>query len=283
VVGLQRLNAGHRAWVGVKLESLSLTGAAQDRLAIALVDEAEQSGQLSLGGEILEASGGNLAVSLALVCAARGYRFIAVVPESISEERLALLRAYGAQCELTPDAQHIDGALARAEALSKELPAAYWPRQFSNPTTVRVYEETLGAELNKTAELDGGADALVGASGTGGMLRGTAVAMSKRFPKLAVVEARVAEHPHHVQGVDTLSPTPLRAGWMPIQRTVSQQVAVQMQRRLASEEGLLLGFSSGLAVAAALELAAELGPGKRVYVLGCDSGERYFSLQRYFP
>jgi cysteine synthase A len=291
VVALQRIDAGARACVGLKLESLSLTGAAQDRLALALLEEGVRAGKLKPGGLVIEASTGNLAVSLAMACATLGYSFLAVMPESASPERRSLVQAYGARLELTPDRDHLAGALARAEVLGAQNPDAYLPRQFDNPITLQVYEETLGAELVATARTDGGADLLVGPVGTGGLLLGTACALRRAFPDVQVAaavpegqEGWSQNAPHHLQGVGVNLPLPLfEAATVDQVVPVSPHSAVQMQHRLAREEGLLVGFSTGLAVYAALGLARALPPSRRIYVLAADSGERYFSLQGYFP
>jgi cysteine synthase A len=277
--------------VGLKLESLNLTGAAQDRLAQALLGEGVRSGKLKPGGLVIEASGGNLAVSLGMACAAHGYSFWAVMPESVCPERQSLVRAYGARLELTPDNDHVGGARRRVEALGILHPDAYLPRQFESPITVRAYEETLGAELLATALADGGADVLVGPVGTGGLLVGTARALRRQFPGVRVVaavpqgqEGWSQNRPHHLQGVGVNQPLPLLEG-APIDLVlpVNERHAVEMQRRLAREEGLLVGFSTGLAVEAACQLASRLPASQRLYVLADDSGERYFSLQGYYP
>lgn len=292
VVTLSRLTAKEpRAQVALKLEAFNPTGAAQDRLAVALLDEAQRSGSLAEGATVIEASLGNLAVSLAMVCAARGHPFIAVMPESVSPERRLLVKAYGARVELTPAETHLAGAFDRAEALLAQTPGAYRPRAHESPVAVKAYEESLGAELAATARADGGADALVVAVGSGAMLAGTARAMRSAFPSVRVVAAVPTGQtgwghnaPHHVAGVGVNVALPLLAN-VAIDRIVETppEEAVAMQRRLAREEGILAGFSTGLATCAALKVARELGLGRRVYVLAVDSGERYFSLQGYFP
>jgi len=292
VVRLSRLPGSDCAAVFVKLEQLSPTGSMKDRLAFGMIERAEEEGRLAPGGTVVEATSGNTGVGLALVCAVKGYKLVVAMPESMSLERRELLRSYGAKVELTPADRNLEGAIARAREIAAGLPGAFFANQFENPTNPEVYEATTAQELLDSARADGGqVDAFVLGVGSGGALTGIGRGLKAAMPevRLFAVEPVGAEvlagktaGPHRIQGLGVgFVPGTLERGFERV-LAVSDRAAWEMKERLAREEGLLVGISSGANVRAALEVARELGPGKAVYTLCCDTGERYFSLSEYF-
>jgi cysteine synthase A len=280
-----------RARLWGKLESANPGGSVKDRICLAMIVAAERAGVLRPGGAVIEPTSGNTGIGLALVCASRGYRCILTMPESMSLERRALLKALGAEVVLTPEAQQLAGAIERANELAMELPGAFVPQQFDNPENPRVHFETTAREI-----LDGMSDlrvdAFVAGVGTGGTISGVGKALRAANAGVRVIAvepescatiSRGERGPTKIQG--------LAAGFVPRNydpsvvsevRTVEDDIAYRTKRRLAREAGLLVGISAGGAVAVALAVAKELGPGKNVVTLLPDTGERYFSLDEYF-
>ena len=270
-----------------KLESANPGGSAKDRVARAMVDAAEREGRLSPGGTIIEPTSGNTGVGLAMVAAARGYHLVLTMPDTMSVERRALAAAYGAQVVLTPGADGMAGAVARAEELAAATPNSIIAGQFDNPANPQAHYETTGPEI--WADTKGSVDVLVAGVGTGGTLCGSARFLKERRPELLAVAVEPAESqvlaggpagPHGIQGIG--------ANFVPgnFDRSVVDEIvpvtsadALATARRLARELGLLVGISSGAAVAAALALAsrAELA-GKTVVVVLPDTGERYLTV-----
>jgi cysteine synthase len=285
-VRLSRVGADVRA----KLEHLNPGGSVEDRICARLLERAEADGRLKRGGTVIEATGGSTGISLALQCAVKGYRLIAVMPDSASRERRAVLRAYGATVELTPGGLLMTGAIARARELAASTPGAFQPSQFEGATAAQAHEESTGPELLETIAADGGQiEAFVAGYGTGGTLAGVGRVLRRRFPRVQIVAVEPAgcallsggaAGPHAIEG---LGPGFVPAGLdrSGIDRTVvvDDQAAWAMKRRLAHEEGLLVGISSGANVHAAVAIARELGGNARVYTLCCDTGERYFTLE----
>jgi cysteine synthase A len=280
-----------RAALWAKLESANPGGSVKDRICLAMVEAAERAGVLGPGGAVIEPTSGNTGIGLALVSASRGYRCILTMPESMSLERRALLKALGAEVVLTPEDRQLAGAIDRANELAAELPTAFVPQQFDNPENPRVHFETTAKEiLHAMGDLR--VDAFVAGVGTGGTISGVGRALSAVNGDVRVVAvepdscatiSRGERGPTKIQG--------LAAGFVPRNydasvvtevRTVTDELAYQTTRRLAREAGVLVGISSGAAVAAALAVAKELGPGKNVVTLLPDTGERYFSLDEYF-
>jgi cysteine synthase len=280
-----------RARVFGKLESMNPGGSVKDRICFAMLDKAEAEGKLGPGGVVIEPTSGNTGIGLALVCARRGYKCILTMPESMSLERRQLLKSYGAELVLTPDDQQMDGAIAKAKEIFASTPGAFMPQQFENPANPEVHYRYTAQEILHALEGQP-VDAFVASVGTGGTISGVGRALRERFPSCRVIAvepescatiSRGERGPSKIQGIaagfvpknyDPATPTEVR--------TVSDERAYQTKRDLARREGLLLGISSGANVAVALEVARELGEGKTVVTVLCDTGERYFSLDEYF-
>ena len=270
-----------------KLESANPGGSAKDRVARAMVDDAERSGRLAPGGTIIEPTSGNTGVGLAMVAAARGYRLILTMPDTMSVERHRLAAAYGAQVELTPGAKGMAGAVARAEELAASTPNSIIAGQFDNPANPRAHYETTGPEI--WADTDGGVDAIVAGVGTGGTITGCARYLKERKPGLLSVAVEPAESqvlaggaagPHAIQGIGAnFVPGNFDRSVVDEIMPVSSAESIEVKQRLGHELGLLVGISSGAAVAAALALAArpEMA-GKTIVAVLPDTGERYLSM-----
>jgi cysteine synthase A len=255
-----------------------------------MIDAAEREGRIRPHHSVVvEPTSGNTGIGLALVCAAKGYRLILTMPESMSLERRALLESYGAEIILTPEEQVMEGAVARARELC-ERPNHFMPDQFRNPANPEVHRRTTAREILE--QMEGPIDALVSAIGTGGTVTGVGTVLRERFPHCRVVGVEPARSavisgdppgPHKIQGIGAgFVPEVLDRSVLTEMRTILDADAYRMKRRLAKEEGLLVGISAGANVHIAIELARELGPDKRVLTFLCDSGERYFSLDEYF-
>jgi cysteine synthase A len=292
LVRLQKLVPDDAAEVWVKCEQFNPGGSVKDRVALAMIEAAEAAGHIAPGRSlIVEPTSGNTGIGLALVCAAKGYRLVLCMPESMSLERRALLQSYGAEIILTPEEQVMEGAVARASQLCRENPSAFMPDQFGNPANPEVHRRTTAPEILEQLGPHE-VDAFVSAIGTGGTVTGVGGFLRERFPRCrviglepatsAVISGRPAG-PHKIQGIGAgFVPAILDRGVLTELRTVEDRQAYTMSKRLAREEGLLVGISSGANVAAALDIARELGPGKRVLTIMCDTGERYFSLDEHF-
>ena len=293
MVRLNRLPAafGARAEVLAKLESFNPTASVKDRIAGAMVQAAEDEGTITPGRTVLvEPTSGNTGIALAMVAAARGYRLILTMPDTMSTERRAMLRAYGAELQLTPGAEGIQGAIDLAQELVEEIPDAYLLQQFVNAANPAIHERTTAEEL--WADTDGSLDVLVAGVGTGGTITGCARLLKARNPHLQVVAVEPAGSavlsgqpagPHRIQGIGAgFVPPVLDQGLIDEVITVSDDDAMEIGRRLAREEGLLSGVSSGAAMAAALQLAQrpEL-EGKRIVVILASFGERYLSTPMF--
>jgi cysteine synthase A len=280
-----------RAAVWGKLEAQNPGGSVKDRICLAMIEAAERDGKLGTQGVVIEPTSGNTGIGLALVCAQRGYRCVLTMPASMSLERRALLKALGAEVELTPEEAQLAGAIERAKVLAEETPGAFIPHQFDNPENPKVHYETTALEILR-AMADTPIDAFVAGVGTGGTVSGVGRRLRERYPDCRIVAvepdscatiSRGARGPTKIQG--------LAAGFVPKNydatqvtevRTVSDRAAYGVTKRLAREAGLLAGISSGAAVSVALDVARELGPNKNVVTLLPDTGERYFSLDEYF-
>ena len=293
LVRLNRLPAafGARAEVLAKLESFNPTASVIDRIAGAMVQAAEDEGTITPGRTVLvEPTSGNTGIALAMVAAARGYRLILTMPDTMSTERRAMLRAYGAELQLTPGSEGIQGAIDLAQELVEEIPDAYLLQQFVNAANPAIHERTTAEEL--WADTDGSLDVLVAGVGTGGTITGCARLLKARNPHLQVVAVEPAGSavlsgqpagPHRIQGIGAdFVPPVLDQGLIDEVITVTDDDAMEIGRRLAREEGLLSGVSSGAAMAAALQLAQrpEL-EGKRIVVILASFGERYLSTPMF--
>ncbi|HLL54373.1 MAG TPA: cysteine synthase A [Myxococcaceae bacterium] len=293
VVRLSRILEPGSAAVHLKLEQLNPCGSMKDRTARAILEQAEAQGRLKPGGTVVEATSGNFGIGLALVCAVKGYKLVLAMPESMSLERRALLRSYGVRLELTPAQLHLEGAMARARALAAEIPDAFVPSQFENEANARAHEDSTAQELLASAEADGvRIDAFVMGFGSGGALTGIGRALRARIPEIQILAVEPAGSevlsgkpagPHRIQGLGPgFVPPLLDRSLVDRSLAVSDRDAWAMKDRLAKEEGLLVGLSTGAHVHAAAQVARELGPGHAVYTLACDTGERYFSMAEHF-
>ena len=290
LVRLNRVADGVGGIILAKLEFYNPASSVKDRLGLAIVDAAEASGLLQPGGTIVEATSGNTGIALAMVGAARGYRVILTMPDTMSKERRALLRAFGAELELTPGAAGMKGAVAKAEEIAAEIPGAILARQFANPANVEIHRKTTAEEI--WADTDGAVDIVVAGVGTGGTITGVGQVLKERKPEVKIVAVEPKESPlltggqpgpHKIQGIG--------ANFIPeiLDRSVIDEVlpqdsetAVTWARRAAREEGLLVGISSGAALAAAGELAARPeNAGKTIVVIIPSFGERYLTSVLY--
>jgi len=290
LVRLNRVTDGADATVLAKLEFYNPSASVKDRLGVGIVDAAEASGELKPGGTIVEGTSGNTGIALAMIGAARGYKVIIAMPETMSKERRTLLRAYGAELVLTPGSEGMKGAVARAEQIAAETPGAVLARQFDNQANVEIHRRTTAEEVwNDT---DGEVDIFVSGIGTGGTLSGVGQVLKERKPGVQIVGVEPEESPilnggnpgpHKIQGIG--------ANFVPsiLDRDVYDEIidvniatAVATARRLGVEEGILGGISSGATVHAAVELAKRPeNAGKTIVVIAASYGERYLSTVLY--
>ena len=285
LVELSNLTTGLKARVVVKLESFNPASSVKDRIALAMIDDAEKSGQITKDTTIVEATSGNTGIGLAMVAAARGYKLVITMPESMSLERRALLRAYGAELVLTPAAEGMGGAIAKANELAAQ-DGYFMPRQFDNLANPQVHRDTTAQEIwNDT---DGQVDILVAGVGTGGTITGVGEVLKAKKDSVQVVAVEPQaspvlsggqKGPHPIQGIGAgFVPAVLNTEIYDEIVTVANDDAFKVARELAAKEGLLVGISSGAAVKAALELAArDENAGKLIVVIIPSSGERYLS------
>jgi cysteine synthase A len=292
LVRLRNLPPAGSAEILAKCEQMNPGGSVKDRIALAMIEDAETAGKITPGqSTIVEPTSGNTGIGLALVCAVKGYRLVLTMPESMSLERRSLLKAYGAELILTPAEMTMEGAVAKAEDLCRTKPDHFMPQQFKNLANPEVHRRTTAPEILKQMEGQP-IDAFVAGVGTGGTITGVGEVLKARFPELQVIAVEPATSaviaggkagPHKIQGIG--------AGFVPdvLNRKVIDRIvlvadrdAYEMKVQLAKREGLLVGISAGAAVFASLEVAATLGAGKRVVTVLPDTGERYFSLDEYF-
>lgn len=290
LVRLNRLAAGLDATVVAKLEFYNPANSVKDRIGVSIIDAAEASGALQPGGTIVEGTSGNTGIALAWVGAARGYKVVLAMPETMSKERRALLRAYGAELVLTPGAEGMKGAVAAAEKIAAERPGAVLARQFANEANPKVHRETTAEEI--WADTDGEVDVVVSGIGTGGTITGVGQVLKERKPEVRIVAVEPAESPilnggnpgpHKIQGLGAnFVPEILDTSVYDEVLDVDAETSVELARRAAKEEGLLVGISSGAAIAGALEVAKRPeNAGKLIVVVIPDFGERYLSTILY--
>ncbi|WP_145468112.1 cysteine synthase A [Staphylococcus pettenkoferi] len=289
VVKLNHVVGEDAADVYVKLEYQNPGGSVKDRIALAMIEQAEKEGKIKPGDTIVEPTSGNTGIGLAFVCAAKGYKAVFTMPETMSQERRNLLKAYGAELVLTPGSEAMKGAIKKAKELKEEY-GCYEPQQFENPANPKIHELTTGPEL--VEQFEGKTiDAFLAGVGTGGTLTGAGKVLKEKYPdiQLVAIEPEASPvlsggepGPHKLQG--------LGAGFVPdtLDTNIYQEVikvgnetAMEMSRKVAKEEGILGGISSGAAIYAAIEKAKELGKGKTVVTVLPSNGERYLSTPLY--
>jgi cysteine synthase A len=288
-IRMQRLFGAAEVWI--KSERSNPGESIKDRIALAMVEDAERSGVLRPGGTIIEPTSGNTGIGLAMVAAVKGYPLVLVMPESMSIERRRLMLAYGATFDLTPREKGMKGAIARAQELVAATPGAWMPQQFENAANIDVHVRTTAAEI--LADFPDGLDALITGVGTGGHITGCAQVLKKAWPGLQVfavepsaspVISGGAPAPHPIQGIGAgFVPTNLHTALLDGVIQVDADAAREMARRSAREEGLLVGLSSGATLAAIAQKLPDLPAGSRVLGFNYDSGERYLSIEGFLP
>ena len=292
LVKLQRISAGLPATIAVKCEFFNPLGSVEDRIGAAMIEAGEKEGKITPQTTIVEPTSGNTGIALAFVAAAKGYKLILTMPESMSLERRTLLALLGAKLELTPAAEGMKGAIARAEALAKEIPGSFIPQQFKNPANPAIHKKTTAEEI--WSDTDGKVDIFISAVGTGGTITGVSEVIKTRkksFQAIAVepkdspviTQTRAGQPvkpgPHKIQGTGAgFIPDNLHLDVVDEVITVSNEDAFAMARRICKEEGMLVGISTGANVHVALEVAKRPeNKGKLIVTIGCSTGERYLT------
>jgi cysteine synthase A len=288
-IRINRLFGTRAVWI--KSERANPGGSIKDRIALAMVEDAERRGRLAPGGTIVEPTSGNTGIGLAMVAAVKGYKLVLVMPDSMSVERRRLMLAYGATFELTPREQGMKGAIARAQELVAATKGAWMPQQFDNPSNIAAHVNTTAQEILN--DFPGGLDALITGVGTGGHLTGCAQVLKQAWPRLKVyaveptaspVISGGAPAPHPIQGIGAgFIPANLHTGLLDGVIQVEAEAAREMARRCAREEGLLVGISSGATLAAIAQKLPELPAGATVLGFNYDTGERYLSIEGFLP
>ncbi len=290
MVKLNKVVGGSSAEVIAKLESYNPGGSVKDRICLAMVEDAEQKGILKKGSVIIEPTSGNTGIGLAMVSAVKGYKCILTMPDTMSLERIYILRSYGAEIVLTPGQEGMTGAIKKAEELQKKTPGGFIPQQFKNAANPEIHRKTTAREI--LSAINGKIDAFVAGVGTGGSITGVGEVLKKANPDILIVAVEPETSPvlsggqagpHKIQGIGAgFVPEILNRGIIGEIMKVDDNDAFRMSRRLTKEEGLFVGISAGAAAWAAVKIAERLGKGKRVVVIFPDTGERYFSMERYF-
>ena len=290
LVRLNRLSKEGSATIYGKVEFFNPGGSVKDRICLNMINEAERQGKLKPGGTIVEPTSGNTGIGLALVAAVRGSKLILVMPESMSMERASLLSSYGAQLVLTPAWEGMKGSIKEAESILAQNPSYFMPDQFSNPANPAMHKMTTAVEIWDA--LGGKIDAFVAAVGTGGTITGCGESFKEKNPQVKIIAVEPATSPvlsggdpgpHKIQGIGAgFVPKVLNRKILDRVVTVTDDEAYQTAKQLSKKEGLLVGISAGANVFAAQKIAEELGPGKNVVTILCDTGERYISIEKYF-
>jgi cysteine synthase A len=288
LVELTRLVPTGSAQIVAKLEAQNPGGSVKDRICLSMIEAAERDGSVGPGSTIIEPTSGNTGIGLAIVAAAKGYRLILTMPDTMSEERRGVLRAYGTELVLTEDSRGMHAAVRRAEELHRQHSASFMPQQFNNPANPAGHRETTAREiLEQCPELD----AFVAGVGTGGTITGVGEVLKKERPRALIVAVEPASSPvlsggepgyHGIQGIGAgFVPDILNTQLIDRVETVDDEEAAQCARDLARYEGLLVGISSGANFAASLRVAAVLGAGRTVVTVFCDTGQRYLSTSTF--
>lgn len=290
LVKLNRVVEDGMADIYLKLEFYNPGSSVKDRIALSMIEEAEKSGELTKDKIILEPTSGNTGIGLAMVAAAKGYKVTVVMPETMSIERRNLLRAFGAELILTPGSEGMKGAIAKAEELAQNDDKYFMPQQFKNRANPKIHRETTGPELVEQARVIGGVDAFISGIGTGGTITGAGEVLREAFPDIKIFAVEPADSPvlsegragaHKIQGIGAgFVPDILNTEIYDEVITVTNEQAFEYGRRVAREEGILVGISSGAAVYAALQVAKRLGKGKKVIAIAPSYGERYLTTDR---
>ena len=288
-IRMQRLFGAAEVWI--KSERSNPGGSIKDRIALAMVEDAEASGALQPGGTIVEPTSGNTGIGLAMVAAVKGYKLVLVMPDSMSVERRRLMLAYGATFELTPREKGMKGSIAKAQEIVASTPGAWMPQQFENPANIAVHVKTTAEEIAR--DFPEGLDAIITGVGTGGHLSGVAQVLKARWPQLRVYAVEPTQSPvisggqpspHPIQGIGAgFIPANLKTELLDGVVQVEAEAAREMARRCAREEGLLVGISSGATLAAIAQKLPELPAGSRVLGFNYDTGERYLSIEGFLP
>ncbi len=290
MVKLNRIVSDKMAEIYAKLESYSPGGSVKDRIALSMIEAAEKEGKLKPGSIVVEPTSGNTGIGLAMVCAVKGYKCILTMPESMSLERIYILKSFGAEIVLTQAIKGMMGAVKKAEEIAAKTRGVFVPQQFKNPANPEIHRQTTAREI--LVATNGEFDALVTGVGTGGTITGVGEVIKREYPQVKIIAVEPHSSavlsgkpcgPHKIQGIG--------AGFVPdvLNRKIIDEIvmvkdeeAYNTTQRLAKEEGIFAGISSGAATFAALKIARDLGKGKRVVVILPDTGERYFSIQQYF-
>ncbi|MCM8797333.1 MAG: cysteine synthase A [Candidatus Omnitrophica bacterium] len=290
MVKLNKITENSCAQVLAKLESFNPGGSVKDRICLSLIEDAEKKGLLKPGATIIEPTSGNTGIGLAMISAVKGYRCILIMPETMSLERIYILKSYGAEVILTSGIEGMQGAIKKANELLKKIPNSFMPQQFKNPANPEIHRKTTAYEILKIT--DGQIDAFVAGVGTGGTITGVGEILKKKNPKIKIVAVEPETSavlsgrqpgPHKIQGIGAgFIPAVLNRNIIDEIVTVRDDDAFKTASRLAKEEGLFVGISAGAAAWAALKISKSLERDKTVVVIFPDTGERYFSMQQYF-
>jgi cysteine synthase A len=290
LVKLNRIVDDAMADIYAKLESFNPGGSIKDRICLSMIEDAERKGLLEPGATIIEPTSGNTGIGLAMVAAVKGYKLILIMPETMSMERVFILKSYGAEVILTPGMDGMVGAVSKAEEITRQTPDSFMPHQFTNPANPEIHRETTAQEILQAME--GSLDALVVGVGTGGTITGVGEVLKKEHPHITIIAVEPADSPvisggeagpHRIQGIGPgFIPEVLHVDIIDRVITVTDEEAYAASKRLAREEGIFVGISAGAAACGALRTARELGKGKTVVVIFPDTGERYFSTDQHF-